>query len=106
MQATGGSLVNDPETYRILKRGATTVWLKARPEEHWNRVLLQGDQRPMARHPEAMQELRALLRARERLYAEADAMVDTSQLEVKAVVDAVARKLNRALATPARGGAG
>jgi XRE family aerobic/anaerobic benzoate catabolism transcriptional regulator len=84
--ATGGSLVNDRETYRLLRRRAVTVWLKARPEDHWNRVVQQGDQRPMARNPHAMAELRALLAARERFYSEAEVVVDTSKLPLDMVV--------------------
>src|SRR5262249_45681061 len=91
--ATGGSLVNDHETYRLLRRRAVTVWLKARPEGHWTGVLLQGDQRPMAEHPHAMAELRALLSARRRLYAQADQVVDTSKLDVARAVETLAQKL-------------
>jgi XRE family aerobic/anaerobic benzoate catabolism transcriptional regulator len=91
--ATGGSLVNDRETYRLLRRHATTVWLKARPEDHWNRVLEQGDQRPMAKSPHAMSELRALLAAREHLYAEADRVIDTSRLPLPQVVSSLLRDL-------------
>jgi XRE family aerobic/anaerobic benzoate catabolism transcriptional regulator len=89
--ATGGSLVNDRETYGLLRQRAVTVWLKARPEDHWNRVIQQGDQRPMARHPHAMAELRALLAARERLYAEAEHVIDTTRLDVDAAVDKLSR---------------
>jgi XRE family aerobic/anaerobic benzoate catabolism transcriptional regulator len=91
--ATGGSIVNDKETYKLLRRRAVTVWLKARPEDHWNRVIQQGDQRPMAQHPHAMSELRALLVARERLYAEAEHVIDTTRLDVDAAVDKLAREL-------------
>ncbi len=94
--ATGGSIVNDKETYKLLRRRAVTVWLKARPEDHWNRVIQQGDQRPMAQHPHAMSELRALLVARERLYAEAEHVVDTARLDVDAAVDKLARELGPA----------
>jgi XRE family aerobic/anaerobic benzoate catabolism transcriptional regulator len=93
--ATGGSLVNDRETFRLLRRGATTVWLKARPEDHWNRVIQQGDQRPMADHPQAMQELRALLAARERQYAEADLTVDTSRASAGQAVAEIERHLRK-----------
>jgi XRE family aerobic/anaerobic benzoate catabolism transcriptional regulator len=55
------------------------VWLRARPEEHWERVVSQGDRRPMAENPHAFEELRALLAAREPLYASADHVVDTSE---------------------------
>jgi XRE family aerobic/anaerobic benzoate catabolism transcriptional regulator len=76
--ATGGGIVNSPETYALLRQRALTVWLRAHPEEHWNRVVQQGDRRPMADHPEAMAELRRLLAAREPLYAEAAHTVETS----------------------------
>jgi XRE family aerobic/anaerobic benzoate catabolism transcriptional regulator len=88
--ATGGSLVTDRETYRLLRRRAMTVWLRARPEEHMKRVVAQGDERPMARSPHAMAELKALLAARERLYAEADHTIETSGRIVDDVVDRIA----------------
>ena len=76
--ATGGGLVASPDTFALLRRSAVTVWLRARPEDHWNRVVRQGDRRPMADHPQAMADLRALLAAREPLYALADHTIDTS----------------------------
>jgi XRE family aerobic/anaerobic benzoate catabolism transcriptional regulator len=91
--ATGGSIVNDRETFKLLRRRAVTVWLKARPEDHWNRVLQQGDQRPMGKNPHAMAELRALLAARERLYSEAEHVVDTSRTDVDRVVRTLAQEL-------------
>lgn len=91
--AAGGGLVTSPETYALLRRRALTVWLRADPEDHWNRVVQQGDRRPMADHPEAMAELRRLLAARQRLYAEADGTVDTSRLGVQGTVRAVERLL-------------
>ena len=85
--ATGGGLVASPDTYRLLKRHATTVWLRATPEDHWNRVLRQGDRRPMADHPQAMADLRALLAAREPLYASADHTIDTSVGSINEIVE-------------------
>ena len=93
--ATGGGLVASPETYALLRRFATTVWLKARPEDHWKRVVGQGDRRPMANHPQAMADLRALLAAREPLYAAADLAIETSGVPVLKVVDAVYGKVAR-----------
>ena len=98
--AVGGGLVTAPKTYALLRRRALTIWLRADAEDHWNRVVQQGDRRPMADHPEAMAELRRLLAARHRLYAEADATVDTSRLGVQGTVRAVERLL------PSGGGAG
>ena len=82
-----------PETYARLRRRALTIWLRADPEDHWNRVVQQGDRRPMAEHPEAMAELRRLLAARQRLYSEADGTVDTSRLGIQGTVRAVERLL-------------
>lgn len=89
--ATGGGIVADPATWDMLKRGAITVWLKARPELHWERVVAQGDHRPMANDPLAMKRLRQLLTEREALYRQATYTVDTSELDVKAVVSEVKR---------------
>jgi XRE family aerobic/anaerobic benzoate catabolism transcriptional regulator len=84
--ATGGGLPTSPDTWDLLRRRALTIWLRAKPEDHWNRVVQQGDRRPMADNPQAMAELRRLLAAREPLYAQAHRTVDTSR-----GVDAAAR---------------
>jgi XRE family aerobic/anaerobic benzoate catabolism transcriptional regulator len=76
--ATGGSLVTEPATYDLLLSSCFVVWLSASPEEHMSRVLAQGDLRPMAEGPQAMDDLKAILESRASLYAKADARVDTS----------------------------
>lgn len=88
--ATGGGLVTSPDTYALLRRSALTIWLRARPEDHWNRVVRQGDRRPMANHPQAIADLRALLTSREPLYASASYTVDTSGRPAEAVVQEIA----------------
>ncbi len=85
--ATSGSIVTDAETWTMLRERATTIWLKARPRDHWARVVAQGDGRPMAGHPSAMEELRALFAARKRLYQMADHVVDTSRLSLEQAVE-------------------
>jgi XRE family aerobic/anaerobic benzoate catabolism transcriptional regulator len=87
--ATGGSIVNHQENYNLLKNRSCTVWLKARAQDHWNRVIEQGDERPMAQNPHAFAELSALLVAREPLYAAANFVVDTSGKTIDQVVDLV-----------------
>jgi XRE family aerobic/anaerobic benzoate catabolism transcriptional regulator len=89
--ATGGSIVTDAETWALLRGRARTVWLKATPREHWDRVVAQGDVRPMRGRPRAKNELRQLLASRTPLYAEADVTVDTSAKTVSTVVDQVVR---------------
>lgn len=91
--ATGGGLVASADTFALLRRSAATVWLRARPEDHWNRVVRQGDRRPMADHPQAMADLRALLTAREPLYAMSDHTIDTSGARPDKIVDAIEHAL-------------
>jgi len=69
------------------------VWLQASPDDHWQRVLEQGDVRPSAASPHAREELRALLKAREPLYAQAELAVDTSRLGINGAVEEIARKV-------------
>ena len=87
--ATGGSIVNDPTNYALLRARCRTVWLKARAEDHWTRVVAQGDQRPMRENPHAFAELRTLLSAREALYARAELTVDTTRKSARDVVAAL-----------------
>jgi XRE family aerobic/anaerobic benzoate catabolism transcriptional regulator len=87
--ATGGGIVTDPESWRRLKQKTKTIWLRAAPEAHYQRVMAQGDLRPMKNRPSAMAELRALLAARAPLYAEAELTIDTTKLDVAKAVDAV-----------------
>ena len=77
MIATGGSLVTEPATYDVLLSSCFVVWLSAAPDEHMSRVLAQGDLRPMADGPQAMDDLKAILESRTPLYAKADATVNT-----------------------------
>jgi XRE family aerobic/anaerobic benzoate catabolism transcriptional regulator len=75
--ATGGSLVTEPATYDLLLSTCFVVWLSASPDEHMARVLAQGDLRPMADGPQAMDDLKAILESRTALYAKANAVVNT-----------------------------
>ena len=81
--ATGGSLVTDPATYKLLLERCVCVWLKASPDEHMARVIAQGDMRPFKGRSAALDEIRKLLADRDRLYARADATVDTSGKTLK-----------------------
>jgi XRE family aerobic/anaerobic benzoate catabolism transcriptional regulator len=80
----GGSLVSEAGTFDLLLSTCFTVWLQASPEEHMNRVIGQGDTRPMAGNSEAMDDLRRILSNREALYAKANAVLNTSQRSVDA----------------------
>ncbi len=47
------------------------------------RVRDQGDVRPMAGNPKAMDELKSILTNRESLYSKADFMIDTSHRSIE-----------------------
>lgn len=76
--AVSGGAVTDPAVFRLLRERFLAVWLRATPEQHMARVVEQGDRRPIANRPNAMAELRALLRAREPYYEQARLVADTS----------------------------
>ena len=76
--AAGGSLVTDPDTYKLLLDRCLCVWLRTSPEEHMARVIAQGDMRPFKGRSAALDEIRRLLADRERLYGRADVTLDTS----------------------------
>jgi XRE family aerobic/anaerobic benzoate catabolism transcriptional regulator len=76
--ATPGGVVSDPATFNQLLSHCTTVWLQADPEDHMNRVLAQGDLRPMAQSKEAMEDLKSILAGRAAFYNKAQLKLDTS----------------------------
>jgi XRE family aerobic/anaerobic benzoate catabolism transcriptional regulator len=89
--ATGGGLVTSADAFRLLLERTRTVWLKATPKEHWERVVKQGDLRPMRDRPQARTELNRRLREREPLYAQAQRTLVTSGRSVGDVVGELAR---------------
>lgn len=93
--ATGGGIVTEHVTYARLRAASMTIWLRATPEDHWSRVVAQGDVRPMQNRLDAMKELRALLRARRALYELSQHVVDTSRLGLSRAIERVV-KLARA----------
>jgi len=80
---TGGSIVSETGLFNVLLTSCHVVWIKAQPEEHMQRVIDQGDMRPIESHDHAMVDLRRILEAREPFYAQAHAIVDTSDVELE-----------------------
>ena len=87
------TLDNANRTCFRFSRSATTVWLRADPEDHMQRVIDQGDHRPMADRDTALAELRALLTSREPFYKQAQISVNTSKATVPAVVSSLTGSL-------------
>lgn len=76
--AVAGGIVSDENTYYQVLSRFHTVWIRAAAGEHMDRVRAQGDMRPMQGNPQAMIQLRQILKAREALYGQADHQLDTS----------------------------
>ncbi|MCW5644931.1 MAG: helix-turn-helix transcriptional regulator [Rhodoferax sp.] len=76
--ATPGGLVSDPATFNQLLAHCTTVWLQASAQDHMQRVVAQGDMRPMAGSREAMDDLKGILAGRAAFYSKAQLRIDTS----------------------------
>jgi XRE family aerobic/anaerobic benzoate catabolism transcriptional regulator len=98
--ATGGSLVSEPATFERLLTMCYTVWLRATPEEHMQRVIAQGDMRPMADNRESMSDLKRILEVREPLYRKADLTLDTSQENLEESADRFVRAIREKRTLP------
>ena len=82
--ATPGGLVSDSANFNLLLTHCTTVWLQANANDHRARVAAQGDLRPMAASPEAMEDLKRILEGRSAFYSKADISINTSAQNVEA----------------------
>jgi XRE family transcriptional regulator, aerobic/anaerobic benzoate catabolism transcriptional regulator len=81
---TGGGIVSEPVTFERLLDACFTVWIQASPQEHWNRVIGQGDRRvESSGDSEALTDMRRILSQRDALYGKADARLDTAGKTVK-----------------------
>lgn len=77
--STPGGLVSDPVNFNLLLSHCNTIWLQASPADHMQRVIEQGDFRPMAGSNEAMEDLQNILSSREDFYSKAQLQLDTSK---------------------------
>lgn len=91
--ATGGSLVSEPGTFERLLSSCFTVWARASAEEHMQRVIAQGDMRPMANNRDAMSDLKRILAERETLYSKADIEIQTAGREFEESLDLLMQAL-------------
>ncbi len=82
--AVAGGIVGEPSTYTNLLARFHTIWVKASPKEHMDRVRAQGDERPMEGNPQAMDQLRNILESREALYKQAQVQLDTAGVSQEA----------------------
>jgi XRE family aerobic/anaerobic benzoate catabolism transcriptional regulator len=93
--ATGGGIVTSQPALSLLRERARCVWLRASPLAHWERVISQGDWRPIEGNPRAYEQLCATLEARTPLYAAADWIEDTDQRPPAEVARCIAAWVER-----------
>jgi XRE family transcriptional regulator, aerobic/anaerobic benzoate catabolism transcriptional regulator len=83
---TGGGIASNEEALARVLGAFKTVWIKASPQEHLDRVIRQGDMRPARDNPKALDHLKSLLTAREAEYGRAECVLDTTGRSVEACV--------------------
>ncbi len=98
--ATPGGLVSEPGTMNMMLAHCYTVWVKATPEDHMERVMAQGDFRPMAGNSEAMEDLKRILASREAFYSKADFICSTSHKSLAQCVDELRNHIRQAAGLP------
>jgi XRE family transcriptional regulator, aerobic/anaerobic benzoate catabolism transcriptional regulator len=87
---TGGSIVLDPRLLNTLLTTCYVVWLHARPNEYMQRLIAQGDVRPMENQSDALSDLTRILSERHEYYSRAHVSIDTNG---KSVTDCVTELL-------------
>jgi XRE family aerobic/anaerobic benzoate catabolism transcriptional regulator len=98
--ATPGGIVSDPATFNLLLSHCYTVWVKASPKDHMERVLAQGDTRPMSGNREAMDDLKNILESRAAFYSKADIAFDTSDMAQEAAYIGMLERLRETVTLP------
>lgn len=93
--AAAGGIVSEITTYSALLSSCLSIYLKASPQCHMERVQAQNDNRLMGPEvrEEAMDTVWQTLKAREELYQRADIVLDTSELSVEEVVHILKKKI-------------
>jgi shikimate kinase len=92
--ATGGGAFLNPETRRMIRGRAVSVWLRADLDVLVRRTA-RRDTRPLLRQGDPREILERLARERNPIYAEADLVVDTNEAPHDAAVAAILAALGR-----------
>jgi len=75
---TGGGIVSDPRMLNMILATCFVIWVQATPDEHMQRVIDQGDLRPMQENTDAMNDLQQILEERRPFYEKAHARLNTT----------------------------
>jgi shikimate kinase len=91
--ATGGGVVIDEENLKLLRNKAILVCLKASTDVLVKRAG-NGARRPLLKGSQRKERIEEMLKQRESGYAQADALVETSDLTIDEVANKIVTLLN------------
>ena len=80
--AVPGALVAEPQTLSYLLESCYTIWVRANPEDHFERVMAQRGGYASGDEAEALLDLRRVMASREPLFSKADWMCSTSRRSI------------------------
>lgn len=88
----GGNLVSEKDTFEHLLSSFYTIWVRAKLEDHINRVLAQGSAQPLRDSSHALEDLQHILTEREPFYRTANWSINTSDRSIEDCTDELASK--------------
>ena len=95
--ATGGGAYVDEANRSRLRASGPVICLTARPKIILERVGKQASGRPLLQGSDPLARIKELLAKRSKAYAQADAVIDTSDLSIDTVVERVWEKVSPGL---------
>jgi len=98
VMATGGGAFMDPQTRKLIKDKALSIWLRAELEQLLKRVGRRND-RPLLKNVDQRTKLTELIEIRYPVYAEADVTVDSADGPPEMTMDRVLDALDLYLQT-------
>ena len=93
--STGGGAVIWDVNRAAFKKAGFVVCLTARPEVIFERIKRETH-RPLLKTPDPMAKIKELLDSRAKFYAQADAVIDTSEKSVDAVIRDIKERIKHA----------
>jgi shikimate kinase len=93
--STGGGAVIWDMNRQAFKKAGFVVCLTARPEAIYERIRHETH-RPLLQTPDPRGKIRELIESRAKFYAQADAVIDTSQISVEDVITIIKERIRHA----------
>lgn len=93
--STGGGAVIWDMNRQAFKKAGFVVCLTARPEAIYERIRHEPH-RPLLQTPDPRGKIRELLESRAKFYAQADAVIDTSEISVEDVITIIKERIRHA----------